>query len=255
MSCSSGPPAAAHGMAAIRAGNSAHSAAFGRFQAEKPGSICRWQAARCSRPTRRLAGGSLMQRGSASGQRGAKEQPGGACPVPARCREWRRGGGAGRSRSAAPPAGPACRDGAAAPKRSRPGPSSTRRPAYMTATRLDVLGDHAEIVADQHQRHAGVAADAGEQGQDLRLDGGVERGRRLVGHQQIGLPGQRHGDHDALVLAARKLVRIVARAVAWRRRCRPGRADATPRRRAAAPTGRDAASAPRRAAGRCDAPG
>ncbi len=38
-----------------------------------------------------------------------------------------------------------------------------------------VLGDDAEIVADQHHRHAHLAADRREQLQDLRLDGGIER--------------------------------------------------------------------------------
>ena len=37
---------------------------------------------------------------------------------------------------------------------------------------------------------------------DLRLHGNVERGGRLVGDQQIRLVGERHGDHDALALAA-----------------------------------------------------
>ena len=47
-----------------------------------------------------------------------------------------------------------------------------------------------------------------QQLQDLRLDGDVERGGGLVGDQQIGLVGERHGDHHALALAARELVRI-----------------------------------------------
>ena len=45
---------------------------------------------------------------------------------------------------------------------------------------------------------------------DLRLHGDVERGGRLVGDQQVGLVGERHGDHDALALAAGKLMRIAA---------------------------------------------
>ena len=47
-----------------------------------------------------------------------------------------------------------------------------------------------------------------EQRHDLRLDGGVERRRRLVGEQQVGLDEERHGDHHALAHAARELVRI-----------------------------------------------
>ena len=47
-----------------------------------------------------------------------------------------------------------------------------------------------------------------EQLEDLRLHGDVERRRRLVGDQEIGIVGERHGDHHALALAARQLVRI-----------------------------------------------
>ena len=43
--------------------------------------------------------------------------------------------------------------------------------------------------------------------EDLRLDGDVERGGRLVGDQQVGIVGERHGDHHALALAAGKLMR------------------------------------------------
>ena len=46
-----------------------------------------------------------------------------------------------------------------------------------------------------------------QQLEDLRLDGDVERGGRLVGDQQVGLVGERHGDHHALALAARELMR------------------------------------------------
>ena len=49
-----------------------------------------------------------------------------------------------------------------------------------------------------------------QQLEDLRLHGDVERGGRLVGDQEIGLVGERHGDHHALALAAGKLVRIGA---------------------------------------------
>ncbi len=71
------------------------------------------------------------------------------------------------------------------------------------------LGDHAEIVGDQDDGGAGVAAQAAHQVEDLRLDGDVERGGRLVGDQQPRAAGQRHGDHGALAHAAGQLVRIV----------------------------------------------
>ena len=51
-----------------------------------------------------------------------------------------------------------------------------------------------------------------QQLEDLRLHGDVERGGRLVGDQQVGLVGERHGDHHALALAARELVRDRRRA-------------------------------------------
>ncbi len=69
-------------------------------------------------------------------------------------------------------------------------------------------GDHAEVVGDQEQRHAGLVRDLADQLQDLRLDGDVERGRWLVGDQQLRPSGQRHGDHHPLALAARQLVRV-----------------------------------------------
>jgi hypothetical protein len=37
---------------------------------------------------------------------------------------------------------------------------------------------------------------------DLRLDGDVERGGRLVGDQHFRIAGERHGDHGALAHAA-----------------------------------------------------
>ena len=47
-----------------------------------------------------------------------------------------------------------------------------------------------------------------QQAQDLRLDRDVERGRGLVGDQQLGLVGERHGDHHPLALPAGELMRI-----------------------------------------------
>ena len=75
----------------------------------------------------------------------------------------------------------------------------------------DAVGDlahDAEVVGDEQHRHAVLGLEPGEQFEDLRLHGDVERGRRLVGDQQFRLVGERHGDHHALALAAGKLVRI-----------------------------------------------
>ena len=54
----------------------------------------------------------------------------------------------------------------------------------MTGDPVGDLGDHAEVVGDQHDRHAELALQLAQQVEDLRLDGDVERGRRLVGDQQ-----------------------------------------------------------------------
>ena len=70
------------------------------------------------------------------------------------------------------------------------------------------LGHHAEVVGDHHDRRVELALQALDQLEDLRLDGDVERGRRLVGDQQLGVVGQRHRDHHALAHAARELVRV-----------------------------------------------
>ena len=58
-----------------------------------------------------------------------------------------------------------------------------------------------------------VVLQLAHQVEDLRLDGDVERRRRLVGDQHLGIARQRHGDHDALAHAARQLVRIGVRAL------------------------------------------
>ncbi len=43
-----------------------------------------------------------------------------------------------------------------------------------------------EIVRDEHDAHAELAAQAQQQLQDLVLDGDVERRRRLVGEEKLG---------------------------------------------------------------------
>ena len=65
---------------------------------------------------------------------------------------------------------------------------------------------HRQVVGDQDDRHAHPRLQLLQELQDLRLDGDVDRRRRLVGDEQVGLVGERHGDHDALALAARQLM-------------------------------------------------
>ena len=52
------------------------------------------------------------------------------------------------------------------------------------------------------------AAQVAHEFEDRGFDGDVESSRRLVQDEQRRLRHQRHGDHDALLLAARELVRI-----------------------------------------------
>ena len=72
------------------------------------------------------------------------------------------------------------------------------------------LRDHAEVVADEHQRGPEFLAQRRDQVQHLGLDGRVERGRRLVEDQQRRLGRERHRDHGALQHAARELMRVAA---------------------------------------------
>ncbi len=70
------------------------------------------------------------------------------------------------------------------------------------------LAHDAEIVGDEQHGHVELGLELEQEIEDLRLDGDVERGGRLVGDEQVGLVGERHGDHHPLPLPARKLVRI-----------------------------------------------
>ena len=74
------------------------------------------------------------------------------------------------------------------------------------------VGHDAEVVGDQDQRHAAALALALEQVEDLRLDRDVQRRRRLVGDQHVGVGGERDRDRDPLAQAAAQLVGIVGAA-------------------------------------------
>ncbi len=74
----------------------------------------------------------------------------------------------------------------------------------------DLVGEaphQTEVVGDEQHGHAIGLLHALEQSENLRLHGDVERRGRLVGDQEIGTIGERHGDHHALALAARQLMR------------------------------------------------
>ena len=97
------------------------------------------------------------------------------------------------------------------------------------------VGDHAEVVADDDHRQAGVADQRPQQAEDLGLHGDVEGGGRLVGDQQLRLAGQRQRDADPLRHAAGQLVRVALQHPLRRRRCRPA---AAARRRSSWPRAR-----------------
>ena len=74
--------------------------------------------------------------------------------------------------------------------------------------RVGDLRSDAEIVGDEDHPHAELALQPAQQDQHLHLDGGVERGCRLVGQEEPRIARQRHRDHRALAQATRKLVGI-----------------------------------------------
>ncbi len=67
---------------------------------------------------------------------------------------------------------------------------------------VGIARDHAEIMCDDDERDIQLARQILHQFEDLRLDGDVERGGRLVGDQQRRFTRNRHGDHHALPHAA-----------------------------------------------------
>ena len=113
---------------------------------------------------------------------------------------------AGPARQAAPaynrpPARPALR---------RVGPCSTVFAVAQDKNFVGEIGDNTEIMRDQEHRHAACLLQALKQRENLRLYAHVERGRRLVGDQQAGISGKRHGDGDPLLLATGQFMRIAA---------------------------------------------
>ena len=92
-------------------------------------------------------------------------------------------------------------------RRARPA-SSMILPRYMTATRRGDVLDDGEIVGDEEVREPELVLQVLQQIDDLRLHGDVERGDRLVEHEELRIRRQRARDADALPLPAGELVRI-----------------------------------------------
>ena len=70
------------------------------------------------------------------------------------------------------------------------------------------LGNHAQIMGDKDDRHAGFLLQLFQQVQDLSLDGDIQRGGRLVCDQDLRLAQQRDRDHHALTHPTRQLMRV-----------------------------------------------
>ena len=70
------------------------------------------------------------------------------------------------------------------------------------------LADHAEVVADEQDGRVELGLEVVDEVEHLGLDRRVEAGRRLVEDQQGRVDAERHRDHDALLHAARELVRV-----------------------------------------------
>ena len=72
------------------------------------------------------------------------------------------------------------------------------------------IAHHVQIVRDEHVADVTLALQIGEQIEDRRLHGDVERGSRLVADDHARLAGERARDRDALLQPARKLARARA---------------------------------------------
>ena len=70
------------------------------------------------------------------------------------------------------------------------------------------FGNNAEVVGDQHNGGVDLILQAAQQVQNLCLDGNIQRGGRLVRDDDLGVAGQRHGDHNALTHTAGQLVGV-----------------------------------------------
>ena len=103
-------------------------------------------------------------------------------------------------------------------------PYSTHLPPYITRMSSDSSATTPRSWVIDDQRGVELALQVAHQVEDLRLHGDVQRGGRLVGDQQLGVAGQRHGDHRALAHAAGELVRVVVDPRSRLRDARPGRA-------------------------------
>src|SRR5690242_1002910 len=76
-------------------------------------------------------------------------------------------------------------------------------------------GDHAQVVGDEDHRGVQLSAELVNQVQYLRLDCHIERRRRFVSNEQLGVRRNSDGDHDTLPHATTELVWIATNALLW----------------------------------------
>ena len=70
-------------------------------------------------------------------------------------------------------------------------------------------GDHAKVVSHQDRGHISLVPQPAQQLDDLGLSCDVERARRLVGNEELGLTRECHGDHGPLALPPGQLVGVL----------------------------------------------
>ena len=94
------------------------------------------------------------------------------------------------------------------------GQHGSRRPALDGTPRIH--DDHvvanlcrqAQVVGDENDGGAVLALHVGDQPDDRRVHGDIERGCRLIGNDQMRIAGKCHRDEHALAHAAGQLMRI-----------------------------------------------
>ena len=77
---------------------------------------------------------------------------------------------------------------------------------------IGVFFDQAEIVRDQKKRQVPILFEMSEELENVRLKRRVERRRRFVGDEELGVACDRHRDEHALFHPAAELVRVVGNA-------------------------------------------
>ncbi len=170
----------------------------------------KWHAARVPEPLSSSGGSSCEHSSCALGSGCGSGTPRAGWPGSARRRSAAAGprrGGRGQP-PGRPPAARPCMGGAGSRTAASPGPISTIRPRYMTATRSHMWRTTDRSWAMNTSVRPKLALQVAQQVQHLRLDRDVQRRDGLVGDQQLRFQRQRAGDADPLALAAGELVRV-----------------------------------------------